>query len=220
MADLPPVRLTPAPPFTYVGVDFFGPYITKEGRKERKRYGTLFTCLVSKAIHIEVSNSLETDSFLNTLCRFIARRGPVRKIRSENATNFISAVTELRKAIEEMDHDKITEKLRKQQIDWRFNPPGASHIGGVWERQIRTVRIILSNLLREHGNRLDDESLHTLLCEVESIVNSRPIAAISCDFRDPLPLSSSQILTVKTKVVLPPPGKFQRNDCLHAPPMA
>lgn len=66
MADLPPVRLTPAPPSTYVGVDFFGPYITKEGRKERKRYGALFTCLVSRAIHIEVSNSLATDSFLNT----------------------------------------------------------------------------------------------------------------------------------------------------------
>ena len=212
MADLPSVRLTPSPPFTYVGVDFFGPYITKEGRKERKRYGALFTCLVSRAIHIEVCNSLETDSFLNTLRRFIARRGPVREIRSDNGTNFISAVRELREAIEEMDHDKITEKLRKQQIDWRFNPPGASHMGGVWERQIRTVQRILSTLLREHGNRLDDESLHTLFCEVESIVNSRPITAISSDFRDPLPLSPSQILTMKTKVVLPPPGKFQRND--------
>ncbi|XP_068697271.1 uncharacterized protein [Montipora foliosa] len=142
MADLPPDQLTPAPPFTYVGVDFFGPYITKEGRKERKRYGALFTCLVSRAIHIEVSNSLETDSFLNTLRRFIARRGPVHEIRSDNGTNFNGAIRELHEAIEEMDHDKITEKLRKQQTDWRFNPPGAIHMGGVWERQIRTVRRI------------------------------------------------------------------------------
>ena len=111
-----------------------------------------------------------------------------------------------------MDHDKIAEKLRKQQIDWRFNPPGASHMGGVWERQIRTVRRIFSTLLREHGNRLDDESLHTLLCEVESIVNSRPITTISSDFRDPLSLSPSQFLTIKTKVVLLLPGKFQRAD--------
>ena len=133
----------------------------------------------------------------------------MREIRSDNGTNFIGAVREFREAIEEMDHDKITEKLRKQQIDWRFNPPGASHMGGVWERQIRTIRRILSTLLREHGNRLDDESLHTLLCEVESIVNSRPITAISSDFRDALPLSPSQILTMKTKVFLPPPGKFQ-----------
>ena len=160
MADLPSVRLTQAPPFTYVGVDFFGLYITeegrKEGRKESQRYGALFTCLVSRAIHIEVYNSLETDSFLNTLRRFIARRGPVPEIRSDNGTNFIGAVRELCESIEEMDYDKITEKLRKQQIDWRFNPPGATHMGGVWERQIRTVRRILSTILREHGNRLDD----------------------------------------------------------------
>ena len=123
-------------------LDFFGPYIMKEDRKERKRYGALFTCLVSRAIHIKVSNSLETDSFLNTLRPFIARRGPVRKIRSDNGSNFIGAVRELREAIEEMDHDKITEKLRKEQIDCRFNPPGASHMGG--------VRRILSTLLREH----------------------------------------------------------------------
>ncbi|XP_074627004.1 uncharacterized protein LOC141885000 [Acropora palmata] len=59
MADLPEDRLTPAPPFTYVGVDYFGPYVTKEGRKERKGYGALFTCLVSRAVHIEVAHSLD-----------------------------------------------------------------------------------------------------------------------------------------------------------------
>ena len=72
----------------------------------------------------------------------------MREIRSDNAGSFIGAVRELGEAIEEMDHDKITEKLRKQQIDWRFKPPGACHMGGVWERQIRTVRRILSALLR------------------------------------------------------------------------
>ena len=212
MADLPKDRLTPAPPFTYVGVDYFGPFTTKQGRKEHKRYGALFTCLVSRAVHIEIANSLETDSFLNALRRFIARRGPVREIRSDNGTNFVGAERELREAIKEMNHDEITEKLRQQQIDWKFNPPAASHMGGVWERHIRTVRRILATLLREHAGRLDDESLHTLMCEVESIVNSRPLTVISSDVEDPLPLSPSQILTMKTSIVLPPPGQFQRND--------
>ena len=81
MADLPSDRLTAAPPFTYVGMDYFGPYSIKEGRKECKRYGALFTCLVSRAVHIEIAHSLETDCFLNALRRFIARRGPVREIR-------------------------------------------------------------------------------------------------------------------------------------------
>lgn len=110
--------------------------VVKDRRKERKRYGPLFTCLVSRVVHIEVANSLETDSFLNALCRFIARRGPVREIRSDNRTNFVGATRELREAMEKMDHNKITEKLRQQQIDWKFNPPVASHMGGVWERQI------------------------------------------------------------------------------------
>ena len=212
MADLPKDRLTPAPPFTYVGVDYFGPFTTKQGRKEHKRYGALFTCLVSRAVHIEIANSLETDSFLNALRRFIARRGPVREIRCDNGTNFVGAERELREALKEMNHDELTEKLRQQQIDWKFNPPAASHMGGVWERQIRTVRRILATLLHEHTGRLDDESLHTLLCEVESIINSRPLTVISSDVKDPLPLSPSQILTMKTSVVLPPPGQFQHND--------
>ena len=212
MADLPPDRLTHAPPFTYVRVDFFGPYVRKEGHKECKRYGALFTCLVSRAVHIEVANSLETDSFLNTLRRFIARRGSVREIRSDNGTNFVGTTRELREAMEEMDHNEITEKLRQEQIDWKFNPPAASHMGGVWEQLKRTTRKILNTLLREHGSCLDDESIQTLMCEVESIINLRPISATSSDSRDPFPLSLSQILTMKTSIVLPPPGKFQRND--------
>ena len=73
MADLPKERLTPAPPFTYCGVDYFGPFRIKEGRKELKRYGVLFTCLSSRAVHIKAANSLETNSFLNALRHFIAR---------------------------------------------------------------------------------------------------------------------------------------------------
>ena len=77
MADLPKDRLTPAPPFTYVGVDYFGPFTMKQGRKENKRYRALFACLDGRAVHIEIAKSLQTDSFLNTLRHFIARRGPV-----------------------------------------------------------------------------------------------------------------------------------------------
>ncbi|KAK3716446.1 hypothetical protein QZH41_007055 [Actinostola sp. cb2023] len=193
MADLPKERVTPAPPFTFTGVDYFGPYIIKTGRKEVKRYGALFTCLASRAVHIEIANSLETDSFIQALRRFIARRGPVRTIRSDNGTNFVGAQAELRQAIKEMDHGQIRDKLRKQEIDWIFNPPAASHMGGVWERQIQTTRKVLAGLLQEHGNRLDDESLRTLMCEVEAVINSRPLTFISNDIDDlePLPQVTS-----------------------------
>ncbi len=96
MSELPANRVNPAPPFTYTGIDFFGPHVVKEGRKYVKRYGALFTCLVSRAVHIETANSLNTDSFINALLRFIARRGPVKEIYCDNGTNFKSGARELR----------------------------------------------------------------------------------------------------------------------------
>ncbi|CAB4021922.1 uncharacterized protein LOC110248158 [Paramuricea clavata] len=107
MADLPKDRLTSAAPYTYCGVDLLGPCLIKDGRKELKRYGVLFICLNSRAIHLESANSLETDSFLNTLRRFIARRGPVGEIRSDRGTNLIGAAKELKDALKVMDDAKI-----------------------------------------------------------------------------------------------------------------
>jgi len=134
MADLPSDRLQEAPLFSYTGVDYFGPWHVKEGRKVMKRYGVLFACLVSKAIHLEVAHSLETYSFLNALRRFVCRRGPVRVLRSDNGTNFIGANRELKDCLAEMNQKKIATELLKMNcdsIEVKFNPPSASHMGGM-----------------------------------------------------------------------------------------
>jgi hypothetical protein len=211
MADLPSDRLEPTPPFTCTGVDFFGPFLIKEGRKEIKRYGVIFTCLVSRAIHLETANTLETDSFLNSLQRFISRRGPVQEIRCDNGTNFVGAERQLRDAVKELDQTIIQNRLLHHNIKWKFNPPAASHMGGIWERQIRSVRKVLSSLFRDHGTRLNDECFRTLLCEVEAIINSRPLTTMSNDIDDYEPLTPNHILTLKPSM-LPPPGQFQRED--------
>ena len=98
MADLLKSRVEPAPPFTYCGVNFFGPCHVQQGRSVLKRYGALFTCFASRAVHIEVADSLETYSFIQALRRFISRRGPVREIRCDRGTNFIGAEAELKKS--------------------------------------------------------------------------------------------------------------------------
>ena len=132
MADLPVDRLTPdQPPFTSVGIDYFGPFQVKRGRSLVKRYGVIFTCLAIRAVHIEVSHSLDTDSFLLALRRFIARRGQVKEIRSDNGTNLSSGEKELRESINAWNQEKIHENLLQRNVKWSFNPPYGSHYGGV-----------------------------------------------------------------------------------------
>lgn len=216
MADLPADRVTEAPPFTYCGVDLFGPFIIKQKRSEVKRYGTLFTCLSCRAIHIEVPSTMENDSFIQCLRRFIDHRGNIRYMRSDNGSNFVGAEKELQKAFKEMNHQQIESFLRNQGADWVIwekNPPAASHMGGVWERQIRSARAILSSLLKTHGRSLDDESLRTLMTETEAVVNSRPLTVETInDVNSPLALSPSNLLTMKSNVVMPPPGNFEKAD--------
>ena len=212
MADLPGNRLIEAPPFTFTGVDFFGPFLIKDRRSNVKRYGVLFTSLVSCSVHLETANSLETSSFVNALQRFISRRGNVKELRCDNGTNFVGAEKELSKAVSELDSESLQSQTLSRGIKFIFNPPSASHMGGVWERQIRNVRNILAGLLLQHGNQLDDESFRTLLCEVEAILNSRPLTTVSDDPDDLNALSPHQLLTMKP-VLSPPPGDFVSDAC-------
>ena len=216
MANLPSERCSESAPFTYSGVDMFGPFIIKQGRKELKRYVALFTCFASRAIHLESTTTLDTDTFILALRRFINRRGDVREIRSDNGSNFVGADSEFKKAIKEMDQEKIKEFLMRNNIDWMgwdFNTPTASHMGGVWERQIRSCRSILSSLLKNHSQSLNDESFYTVLTEVETIVNSRPLSVeVLSDSNSLVPLTPNQLLTSKTKIVMAPPGKFTEAD--------
>ena len=216
MADLPCDRLEPAPPFTYSGVDFFGPFYVKEGRSEKKRWGCLFTCLVTRAIHLEVANSLTTDSFINAYRRFVGRRGPIRQLRSDRGTNFVGARNELQASLDKMCDDKIKHQLLLDKCDFvnfKMNVPYASHMGGAWERMICTARTVLCALLDQHCRQLDDELLYTLMVEVESIVNSRPLTYVDMSSNsDEQPLTPSQLLTLKSKVVLPLPGNFVKED--------
>ena len=210
MSDLPVDRVTPSrPPFTCVGVDCFGPFVVRRGRSEMKRYGVLFTCLAIRAVHVEVVHSLDTGSFIDALRRFIARRGQPKEIRSDNGSNFVGGERELREAIAGWNQDQVHQFLLQKSIKWTFNPPASSHFGGVWERCIRTVRKVLNALLKEQV--LNDEGLTTLMCEVEWIINGRPITKLSDDPRDLSPLTPNHLLLLRSGPVVPP-GSFAKND--------
>ncbi|KAK3697505.1 hypothetical protein QZH41_002101 [Actinostola sp. cb2023] len=174
MASLPKIRLTPyEPSFTYAGVDYFGPLWVKRGRGRvmEKRWGAIFVCMNTRAVHLEVAKSLETDDFILVLMRFLNRRGHVKELRSDNGTNFVGAEREITESIKKMDHDKLGRELIKRGCNWVFHPPGASHMSGVWERLVRTVKRSLKAIL---GNSpMNDEVLSTVFTEAERIANSR-----------------------------------------------
>ena len=209
MANLPNDRVNDAPPFAYCAVDVFGPWIIKQGRSEVKRYGVIFVCMASLAIHLETVNSMDTSSFINALRRFVSLRGPVREIRCDRGTNFVGAANEFRN----VRTQNVGQFLRSHGCDFKFNVPSASHMAGSWERLIRSVRNVLTPMLSQQGQQLDDEGLRTLLCEVTAIVNCRPLTAEdSNDIKSCIPITPHQLLTMKTEVVLPPPGEFTTPD--------
>lgn len=114
MVDLPEERVVPdLPPFTNVGVDYFGPIDVKRGCSVVKRYGVVFTCFTSRVVLLEVAYSLDTDSCINALRRFISLRGQISYMRSDNGTNFVGVERELRKALNSFKSKKKKKLIKR-----------------------------------------------------------------------------------------------------------
>ncbi|XP_048035712.1 uncharacterized protein LOC125261152 isoform X1 [Megalobrama amblycephala] len=147
MADLPPARLRlHKPPFFSTGMDCFGPFHIKVGRRCEKRWGIIFKCLTTRCVHIELLASLNTDSFLMALRRFISRRGTPSELLSDQGTNFQGGERELREALTNCSTE-LHQHLAKQKITFLFNPPNAPHFGGTWEREIRSLKNALRTVV-------------------------------------------------------------------------
>ena len=144
---------------------------------------------------------LSTDSFIQAFMRFVSRRGPPTQVFSDNGTNFKGAEIEIMQALKNWNQHRIITVLRNRSIEWHFNPPAASHAGGVWERMIRSIRKILRSIL---GNQLvNDETLLTVITEVEKILNDRPLTRVTNDPNDLDPLTPSQLLLLRPNSSLP-----------------
>ena len=209
MADLPVSRFDTSRAFSSVGVDYFGPMLVKKYRKTEKRYGVLFTCLSTRAVHLEVANSLDTDSFLMALRRFIARRGKPDSMYSDNGTNLVGGERELRESLQEFDQARIADNLSQDHIKWTFMPPSASHMGGVWERLVGSVKRALRVTIGSQC--VTDEVLHTALLEVEAMVNGRPLTYVSSDSADVEPLTPNHLLLGCASMNMSP-GLFHSQD--------
>ena len=193
MAPLPKSRLQSSlRAFERVGVDYGGPFLTRQGRgrTRAKRYLCLFTCLTTRAVHLEMSYALDTVSFVNAFTRMTSRTGTPTCVISDNGTNFVGAERELRELVEALDADRITQETSKyHSIDWKFNPPYAPHFGGVFEVLIKSAKKAIKVILGDAD--VTNEELHTAICGTERLLNSRPITQIPMTFRHSLQATSS-----------------------------
>lgn len=208
MADLPKERLqSDLPPFTNVGVDYFGPFELKRGHSLIKHYGVIHLygqqgCAFGNGIFFG-------QQYFNALHTFIFRGGQVSHLRSDNGTNFVGAERELREALSALNLEKIQGALLQSGVKWSFNTPAASHHGEAWERIIRMVQKVLNSVLQQQ--HVDNEGLRTFLCEVEAILNDHPLTKVSEDPNDLEPLTPNNILLLKGNPAIPP-GLFERSD--------
>ena len=159
-----------------------------------------------RAVHIEVVPKLDTDSCLNAIMRFIARRGKPSTITTDNGTNFFGAERECAECVAAWSKEGIEEHLIQRGIRWKFNPPAAPHFGGVWERLGRNCKKAMYAVL---GNRTVTEDVpSTTMSIVEQTLNARPLTPVSSDVDDLEALSPSHFLL------------GNKNVCLHYLPCA
>lgn len=157
MVELSCDRLEPALPFTNCAVNCFAPFIIKEGHKDLKHCRVLFTCMASRAVHVEVAATVQSDPFINAFRRFVSRGGPVWQLRGNQGMSLVVAGREL-------------EQPWTNWFVFKMNGPSANHMGGVWEQQIRWVCNLFATLLQTNGSQHDNKALSTFMCEAEAIV--------------------------------------------------
>ncbi|XP_072389367.1 uncharacterized protein [Diabrotica undecimpunctata] len=187
-------RVREAVAFEVTGIDFAGPLFLKTGEKV---WICMFTCAIFRAVHLELCCSLSTSNFLQALRRFVSRRGRPKTIYSDNGTSFVGAEN----ALSCLDWDVITREMSVQRIRWHFNPPTAAWWGGFWKRLIGVMKQLLRKTLGRAS--LDYETLLTLLCECEAIINSRPLTNLSEDPQELVALTPAMFLRDQVDCGLP-----------------
>ncbi|XP_055588828.1 uncharacterized protein LOC129741146 [Uranotaenia lowii] len=207
MAPLPPARLAHhEQAFTYTGLDYFGPLQVKLGRSRVKRWIALFTCLTVRAVHLEVAYSLSTESCISCVRRFVGRRGSPMEFFTDNGTNFQGAERALRDQISQ----GLSATFTSANTKWNFNPPGAPHMGGAWERLVQSVKAAMADAYKD--GKLDDEGLYTLVVESECMVNKRPLTYLPLETEQAEALTPNHFLLLSSNGIKVPRRNLQESN--------
>ncbi|XP_062704151.1 uncharacterized protein LOC134286543 [Aedes albopictus] len=206
MGPLPKVRLTPfICPFTYVGVDYLGHFEVKVGRSIVKRWICLFTCLTVRAVHLELAHTLTSKSCIMAFRRFVNRRGAPLEVFSDNGTNFVGTSRQLSKDIQRIKiiNEDCAATFTNARTQWHFNVPAAPHIGGPWERMVKSVKVSMT-AVSDSSHHASDEMFETIMVEAEGIVNSRPLTYVPLEAVDQEALTPNHVLLYSSRGIKQP----------------
>ena len=177
LPDLPRNWVDDNAPFSHTGLDFAGPLlVTGKNRDVMKCYVCLYTCLSTRAVHLELVQGLDVESFLRSFRRFCARRGLPVTLLSDNAKTFKLASKEIKKLVRS---PTLFDYFTNRKVDWRFIVALSPWMGGAWECLIHSVKRCLVKVIGRAT--LSYYELSTILTEVESVINCRPLTYLYGD---------------------------------------
>lgn len=216
MANLPSERVSPAPPFVKVGVDYCGPFFVANSNRRaapRKYFLAVFVCLVTKAVHLELVGDLTSAAFIAAFKRFVARRGKPVLVMCDNALNFVGARRELselhRLFRNQQFQESVAESAEEDEIEFRFIPARSPNFGGLWEAAVKSFK---GHFKRTVGSKiLPHDAMHTAIVQIEAILNSRPLTPVSSDPMDFEALTPGHFLIQRPLTAVPEP------DLSHLP---
>ena len=202
MSPWPRKKVAKSAPFTYTGLDYFGPLYIQAGSSKKKVWVCLFTCVTVRAIHLELVKDMTAEQFLLALRRFIARRGKPAQLILDNAPQFKLAKTAIDKAWKEtVSNHELQSYTANQGIEWNFIVELAPWMGGFYERLVGTVKGALKKSIGKIC--LTEDQLETVLTEVQAVINSRPLVYVGEDFDSGFSLAPADFLNLNPQSGVP-----------------
>ena len=202
ITPLPSIRVRESKPFSRTGLDYLGPMYIKTSEGSKKVWVCLFTCLVIRAVHLEIVLDISTEEFLLALKRFVSQRGTPVEIISDNALQFRAANSMLDLVWKNMlTSEDLQNYISNSGIKWTFIVEMAPWTGGYYERLAGLVKRALRKTLQR--KLLSIIQLHTVLKEVEWVINTRPLIYVGDDIESTITLTPSSFFTLNPNTGMP-----------------
>ena len=193
MGELPEERVTIAAPFATTGLDVFGHFtVTHTGRGEKKVWVLLATCFTTRAVALYPLIDMTLSSVIQALVKMHSQFPSLKKIVSDNGSNFKGADREIKEAVACWNEQEANERLSEEGLEWSFGPAACGSFGGVWERLVGIVKNSFKACMQ--GRTLSREAFDSLCASVAGVVNRRPLTRANDSQDDMLVLTPAHFI--------------------------